>query len=103
MLFTLSLGFLIISSGTYAQRKRIAMPEEGYWVIVSNVKTPKKNTVYFYNPSKQLISQQEIIGKKLNVSKKRIVRELNGMLFQSLTAWNQKEADNNRSMMVKRN
>ena len=102
MSFTLLLSLAIISTAGYAQRKHVAMPDEGYWVIESNVKTPKKSTVYFYTRSQQLIGQQEITGKKLNVTKKKVVKELNGMLFQSLTAWNQKETDKNASMMVKR-
>ncbi len=98
----MALMFVVFSSNIYARRKRIPMPDEGFWVIESNVKTPKKCTVYFYSNSQQLIGRQEFSGKKLNVSRKKVVKELNGLLFQALASSNFKQKDKNDSMFAKK-
>jgi len=102
MLFALSMVLAFISNDSYAQRKAVGMPDDGYWVIESNVKTPRQSTVYFYTRSQQLIGQQQFSGKKLNVSRRKVVKELNGLLYQSLVAWNKKEEDKNASMLAKK-
>ena len=76
-----------ISISSLAQRKKTAMPEEGYWVIESNIKTPRQGTIHFYSNSGQSIGQQDFADKKFNVSKRKVVRQLNDMLFQALLVY----------------
>ena len=100
ILLLLALAFI---NTTFAQCKKEAMPEEGYWVIENNVKTPKHSIVYFYNRSGVMMYKQAVEGKKLNVARRKVVRQLNAVLFQSLTAWNNKSSDKNDDMIVKKN
>jgi len=52
------------------------------WVIESNVKTPKTSTVKFYNAKQELIYQEVIQGKRLNVRREKLKRKLNQILVQ---------------------
>ena len=58
------------------------------WVIESNIKTPKKATVKFYNCRQQLIYQEEIVGLKLKVKNKKVVEKLNAVLNQLVAEGN---------------
>ena len=64
------------------------MPSEGYWVVESNINTPKEAVIYFYTPGQELIHRQTVSGKRVNIKKKKTVEQLNAVLHQSLTAWN---------------
>ena len=55
-----------------------------YWVIESNVKTPRQATVYFYNRRHQLIYKEAVTGVLLDVNKAKVRRQLNSVLKQSL-------------------
>jgi hypothetical protein len=90
-----------ISINAHAQHKKIAMPDEGFWIIESNVKTPTQNTVYFYSNNRKCIGKQEMNGKKINVARRKVVKELNALLKLSLTAYHQRETKDNDTMLAK--
>lgn len=48
--------------------------EKGYWVIKSNIKTPKESTIYFYNNEHNLVYQEEINDRKLKLRKKTLMK-----------------------------
>ncbi|MCC8409985.1 hypothetical protein LJ707_13690 [Mucilaginibacter sp. UR6-1] len=52
---------------------------QGYWVIESNVKTPKLNTVKFYNDNHHLV-YQETVNAKIKLSDKKVQKALNKIL-----------------------
>ena len=58
------------------------------WVIESNIKTPKKATVKFYNCRQELMYQEEIVGLKLKVNNKKVVKKLNAILNQLVAEGN---------------
>ena len=78
---------LVTALQAYSQKKE-GMPSEGFWVIENHVNAPKASTVYFYTSSHVLIYKETINGKRLNVNRKKTVRQLNSVLMQSLLAWN---------------
>jgi hypothetical protein len=81
--------FLLLQSakGFAQDRKRPGMPEEGYWVIESNIKSPRQCTVYCYTNEHLLIYKEGFTGKKLNPAHPRVVRRMNALLHQAVLAW----------------
>lgn len=84
-LFSLLLTILLLVVATNTQAQRHA-PKEGYWVVESNIKTPQKCTVYFYNNQHQLVYKEETNDLKLDISKGKVRRQLNAVLQQSIAA-----------------
>lgn len=75
------------SQNAQTVKKPSWVPDNGYWVVESNIHTPKNSTVYFYNLNHVLVYKEEIKGVKLKLSKKRTLQNLNIVLQQSLAAW----------------
>lgn len=61
--------------------------DKGYWVIENNVRTPKQNTVYFYNPDNILVYKEKIDGMKIKVNKRNVCMRLKAALEQAVTVW----------------
>jgi len=76
---------LFFCASAYAQ-ERTTTPEP-YWVIESNVKTPKHSVVYFYSTDHKVMYKETIDGKKLNIDRPRIRRLLNRSLKVVTLAW----------------
>lgn len=84
-LFPQLILILFFCASAYAQ-DRIPMPEP-YWVIESNVKTPKHSVVFFYSTNHDVMYKETIDGKKLNINRPRIRRLLNRSLKEVTLAW----------------
>ena len=76
---------LFFCASAYAQ-DRTPSPET-YWVIESNVKTPRHSVVYFYSTNHEVMYKETIDGKKLNIDRPRIRRSLNKSLKVVTLAW----------------
>ena len=63
------------------------MSEKGYWVIQSNLKTPKNATIYFYTTKHELVYKEFISGKKINIEKIKTRKHLEEVLNQAVIAW----------------
>jgi hypothetical protein len=63
------------------------MGKDGFWVVETNVNTPQKATVYFYNAQHQLVYKEEVQHLPLDLSKAKVRRQLNAVLQQSIAAW----------------
>ena len=85
----IAFAIFFINEGYGQNGKKSCMPGEGYWVVESNVKTPKTATVWFYTPENILVFRQSFEGKKLKVTRPKTVKQLNAVLHQYITAWNQ--------------
>jgi hypothetical protein len=70
-----------------AQGKNSQNATKGFWVVENNVHTPKNSIVYFYNEEKELIYKESVNGKRININRKKVCRQLNMVLEQSLLAW----------------
>ena len=82
-------ALLLLSTASFAQQKdkTRCMPAHGFWVVESNVQSPKESVIFFYNKEGQCISREVVSGRRVNVKRKRVVRHLNDVLNQSLLAW----------------
>jgi hypothetical protein len=63
------------------------MGKEGFWVVETNVHTPQKATVYFYNAQHHLVYKEEVQHLPLDLSKAKVRRQLNAVLQQSIAVW----------------
>ncbi|MBE9582850.1 hypothetical protein IM792_00175 [Mucilaginibacter sp. JRF] len=70
---------LTVMAFTQSVAKATTDSLQGYWVIESNVKTPKLNTVKFYNDANHLV-YQETVNSKIKLSDKRVQKALNKIL-----------------------
>lgn len=83
----LLLFVFFISLFTLKAQAQKPMAKEGFWVVESNVATPQKATVYFYNAQHQLVYKEDVTNLQLNLAKAKVRRHLNVVLQQSVTAW----------------
>jgi hypothetical protein len=74
----------IIGQSARAQKKKVAMPENGTWQLVY-LKTEKNpSTVRFFNRDGALIYEENVKSAKLDISKKKTLVKLNAALQQAL-------------------
>ena len=67
------------------------MPSEGYWVVETNINTPRESIVYFYTSNQEMIYKEAVSGKRINIKRKKTVNRLNAVLMQSITARNNRQ------------
>ena len=61
--------------------------EKGYWVIESNIKTPKSSIVRFYTNDHNLVYTEKVEGVKVNVQKKKTLMNLKSVLEKVVYTW----------------
>ncbi len=92
MIFVIIL--LLIGSGVSAQRfhKKSKTPrwvsDRGFWQIETNIHTPNKNVVYFFDNDQTLIYKENVDGVVLDLRKKVIKMRLKKALEAAINAWN---------------
>jgi len=74
--------------------------EKGYWQIVSNIKTPKSNTVYFYTNHGDLVYSEKIEDIKINLKKKKTLLKLKEVLEQTVIAWQRQQLVKNDMLLL---
>ena len=83
---------------------RPAMPEwlsdKGYWVIESNVKTPRNSIVHFYNNEHVVIYREKIAGVRINLNRKKTLFRLKQALEQAYSNWERKKSPNEDGHLV---
>lgn len=76
---------LSVGSAVQAQQKtNLQTPVNGFWVIESNIHSPQKQTIKFYNQEQQLLYQENYDHKVLKCSKKDVRRMLDSSLVTVL-------------------
>jgi hypothetical protein len=73
------------------QFKKSYIPDNGYWVLVSNIHVKKVTTVQFYNLEHQLIYEEVIKDQKMDLKRVKTLRCLKKGLETALLAWNQQK------------
>lgn len=85
--------FLFAATNVQAQKKRIGdgtvreVQNEianGYWVVESNVRTPRSSIVHFYDNNGREINTEKVEGIFLNCRKKKVRITLDVVLKNSL-------------------
>lgn len=99
-------GLLIINSSLSAQQgyKKEKSPrwvsEKGFWQIETNIKTPAKNIVYFYNNNNVLIYKENVDGVIFKLEKKRVKMRLKRALENAIMAWNRGRMFQNDQQLI---
>ncbi|MGZ8559329.1 MAG: hypothetical protein ACXWWC_13385 [Chitinophagaceae bacterium] len=65
--------------------------DKGYWVIESNINTPRNHVVCFFNNNNELLYKETLTGVKLNPDKRKIKMKLKIVLESSVLAWKNKK------------
>ncbi len=81
-------ALLLIATAVVGTKAQVTSPVQNEsfanWVIESNLKTPRNSVVKFYNAKQDLIYQEEIKDRRLNVSRVEVQYKLNQILAQLL-------------------
>jgi hypothetical protein len=80
---------LFVFAGMAQQNKKLPgwLPENGYWVVESNLHSPKNHIVRFYTLGNVLIYSEKISGTKLNINQRKVKMKLKEVLELSVSAW----------------
>ena len=73
--------------------------DKGYWIIESNIKTPKTSLVYFYNTNDVLIYSEKVEGVRVNIKRPKTCMRLKKALDQSLIAWEKMQHRSNEQFV----
>src|SRR5687768_8686567 len=65
------------------------IPENGNWMVESNINNPLHSIIYFYTNEGQVIYKETLDGLKLRLEKRKVKMRLKKVLETALTAWNQ--------------
>jgi hypothetical protein len=78
------LGFALFATITTAEAQSLKQPNEGYWVIETNLREAPYTIVRMYSNQHVLLYEERLEGKRLNAKKSRHVRLLNAGLTNVL-------------------
>jgi len=92
LLISITRSFAQNQSNSNTKSEATPPPSKGFWVVESNIHVPGKCVVYFYNDQQQLIYQENVENKKINVSRKKTQKQLNGILDKALASYAAKQA-----------
>jgi hypothetical protein len=91
-------AFLIFITSLDAQSqssRRLKHPkwvsDKGFWQIESNIHTPHKNIIYFYNNENVMVYKENVDGVILDLNKKRVKIRLRKALESAVLAWNKNQ------------
>ena len=104
--FTLTLSFVSVAALAQNEDETTSNPtpkwisENGYWVIESNIHTPKLNIIYFYNNDGVLVYKENVDGIVINLKKRSVKMNLKRVLEQSLIAFKENQKATENEMLV---
>ena len=78
---------LLLTLNVNAQARRPDLPQAGFWVVETAPKAKTGSLVKFYNDDKQLIYEERLGGKCLDVRKEKTVAFLNHALDKVMINW----------------
>jgi hypothetical protein len=101
----------LVSMGSFAQftafrgEEKPKLPrwvsDKGYWVVESNINTPKDHIIRFYNTDNVLVYKEALVGVKLNPEKIKVKMKLKKILESSVVAWEGKKQGREELPLVK--
>lgn len=100
-LFALIIG-LLMHVAALAQDRRTPswVSDKGWWVVESNIHTPKRHIVYFYNNDGVLVYKEKIEGLRLNPAKQAIKIQLKQVLETSVLTWEKEHRPKENEALV---
>ena len=92
LLISITRSFAQNQPNSNTNNQPVAAAPKGFWVIESNINVPNKYVVYFYDNQKQLIYRENVEAKKIDVSRRKTQKQLNGILDKALVSYAAKQA-----------
>lgn len=96
LIVLLSVYLLLLTFIASAQPASPKLPrwvtDKGFWVVESNLHTPKQSTVFFYTNDGVLVYKEAVVGRRINVQRKHTRIHLTSVLEQSVRAWEKNQA-----------
>lgn len=108
--FIVIIGLLIVQAAVIAQEEAtVARPttprwasEKGYWVVESNIKTPRQYTIRFYNNDQVMVYKEQLQDITLKMEKRKVKMNLKRVLEAAVLAWEkQRQVKENEGWVVK--
>ncbi len=106
----ISISVIIFFSSTtaIAQRSKHVhyknwVPDNGYWVVESNIHNPGTNTFYFYDDNDSLVYSEKMEGRRINIKSKTTLKKLKALLDKSLLARNKINKAKEKGSLVETN
>ena len=75
--------------------------DKGYWVVESNINSPRDHIIRFYNTDNVLVYKETLPGVKLNSEKRKIKMKLKKILESSVVAWEKRKQGKEEMELVK--
>jgi len=96
---------LLVQAAAIAQDNQPPSPDwvstKGWWVVESNVHTPKQHIVYFYNNDGVLVYKEKIDGLRINPARRTTRMQLKQVLESAVLAWeNKQQFKDNQTLVV---
>lgn len=88
------------TSSAQSKSKAKSISSKGYWVVESNIKTPKTNSIYFYNNENTMVYHEKVDGIKLNINRRKTLLKLKSVLDQAVMAWERGERENTSGALI---
>lgn len=75
------------------------VPNHGYWVVQSNINTPKNHIIYFYNNDNILVYKEALEGT-IKLKKRNTRMRLKTLVDQTVAAYAQNQKVDENIMLV---
>jgi len=93
-------SFGLAQSNSQNKGKAKCISVKGYWVIENNIKSPKSNTIYFYNNDNVMVYKETVDGIRINTNKRKTLLKLKSALEQAVVAWENGRTKNDNELLV---
>jgi len=89
-------GLLLLGVAATAQQEEVSttasatprwVSAKGYWVVESNIKSPKSSVIRFYNNEHTMVYSEKIEGVALKLQRRKVKMHLKKVLESSVVAW----------------
>lgn len=101
----------LVSMGTFGQlavSKTEGKPkfprwvsDKGYWVVESNINSPRDHIIRFYNTENVLVYKETLAGIKMNAERIKVKMKLKKILESSVVAWEKRKQGSEEMSLVK--
>ncbi len=75
--------------------------DKGYWVVESNINSPREHIIRFYNTDNVMVYKETLAGVKLDPERIKVKMKLKRILESSVVAWEKKKQGQEELARVK--
>ncbi|HWI93617.1 MAG TPA: hypothetical protein VNT20_20190 [Flavisolibacter sp.] len=93
---------IVFTAISYSQQndKPKWLSKKGYWLVESNLSSPKSSVIYFYNNDNVLVYKENVEGLRVKINKTKVKMSLKKILEASVTAWEKKHISRENDYLV---